>query len=346
MGVLADLSAGVLERLADPADSYKARPEADRDLGALVELFRVQLARMRMTYADHAELVRAMHAYIEGSEEEQAARRRAFVGWYVATYGDVEYVYEEALGDLEFDEDAWDTDPLLDLDFSAGAAEDWRQYRNSIRRQVPLPALSPTEISYGRGRHWYYEFRTMGRRLTEHQIRDLRARLPWADVTPTSLVLDQWSHQTEHPIFNSAGKIVSEYFDAGLYFSQEGSRTLWLRVPSAAAPLISPYETMWASGARTTALGDDLLLELHRQEADGENSYLYVDPRTWLEDLLPLREDVARGDTRAPAIAWRAAFEADPPLRAPEKPPMPGGLDEDELSPQLHALVRLLEEEP
>ncbi|MFF4069690.1 hypothetical protein ACFYZ1_03540 [Streptomyces chartreusis] len=173
---------------------------------------------------------------------------------------------------------------------------------------------------------------------------ELRAKLPWADVTSDRLVLDQWSDLTEHPVFPLAHDIVSRYFDAGLHFRQNGSRTLWLRIPAALASQITPFADGF--GVTSTIIDDSLVLELHRQEEDGEGTYLYYDPQPWLEELLPLQSDLATGDVRAPAIAWRAANENLSFTTASKRPPMPDGLDEDDLNPQLHALIRLLEEVP
>ncbi|WLW57181.1 hypothetical protein [Streptomyces sp. YU58] len=346
--VLTDLTAGVLARLAAPADHYRDRSEADRDIGALVQLFRAQLARMRTEHADPSELVQAIHAQVERAEdEERTARRTAFLGWYLEhTYGDHSEGHERAEEDLGYDiEEGVNTD--LDRDFVARTISHWSWYRQGIRSRVPQPRLEqiPGDRRLGRrDRHWYYEFRTLGRRLTEQHTGELRARLPGADITSDSLVLDQWSDQTEHPIFDSADEIVSRYFDAGLYFSQAGSRTLWLRLPAALASRTAPFEG--PLGVETKLFGDDLVLRLHRQEEDGDGTYLHDDPRPWLRELLPLRDDLIAGDLRAPAIAWRAADETLPFTRAAARPPMPEGLDEDELTPQLHALIRLLEESP
>ncbi|MFE7270915.1 hypothetical protein [Streptomyces sp. NPDC057623] len=349
--VLTDLTAAVLERLAGPADGYRGRPEADRDIGALVQLFRVQLARMRTEHSDPADLVTAIHAQVEGArDEQQAARREAFLGWHLErAYGDDRDGHERAERDLGYDIELG-VNTHLDSEFVSRTITAWSSYRHGIRSAVPRPELDRVPDEKRRGRrdlHWYYEFRTLGRHLTERQVLELRAELPRADVTSDSLVLDQWSDLTEHPVFGAAGKIVSRYFDAGLHFRQAGSRTLWLRLPAGLAPRIAPYEDGSGSGVRTTIVGDELVLELHRQEEDGAGTYLYDDPRPWLEELLPLRDDLAAGDVRAPAIARRAADEEgyrDP--SAPERPPVPDGLDEDELTPQLHALVRLLEEIP
>jgi hypothetical protein len=346
--VLADLTAAVLARLASPGDSYRARPEADRDIGALVQLFRVQLARMRTEHADRAELVQAIHAQVErAGDEQQTARRTAFLGWYlVHAYGDHRDGHERAERDLGCDvEEGINTD--RDYEFVAQTITYWAGYREHIRSEVPQPMLEG--IPSGRGlrrqdRHWYYEFRAVGRHLTEQQMLELRAKLPRAEVTSDSLVLDQWSDLTEHPIFKSARETVSRYFDAGLHFRQNGSRTLWLRLPVVLAQQIAPFEDRF--GVSSTIVNDSLVLELHRQEEDGEGSYLHYDPRPWLGDLLPLRGDLAGGDVRAPAIAWRAANETLPFTKPTERPPTPDGLDEDELNPQLHALIRLLEESP
>ncbi|MFC5219615.1 hypothetical protein [Streptomyces coerulescens] len=348
--VMVELTSAALARLASPTDSYQDRAEVDRDIGALVQLFRVQLARMRTEHTDPARLLRAVHAQIGRADgEEQAARRTAFLGWYLKhAYGDRPHAHDEAERDLGCDiEQGINTH--LDARFVARTIMDWQWYRDRLRSQVPLPQLNevPSDKKLRQGDlHWYYEFRTLGRHLTERQMLELRAELPWADVTSDCLVLDEWSDISEHPIGTRADEIVAQYFDAGLHFDQNGSRTLWLRLPATLADAIAPYQARHGWAVRTTSAGDDLVLELHREESDGAGSYLYYDPSLWLEELLPLRDDLAAGDVRAPAIAWRAANENFSFTKAETAPPMPDGLDEDELSPQLHALIHLLEEIP
>jgi hypothetical protein len=343
--VLADLTAAVLERLASPADSYQARSEVDRDIGALIQLFRVQLARMRTEHSRPAELVQAIHAHIGRSgDERQAARREVFLGWYLErTYGKGGGGRERAEEDLG--RDIAEVTRTGQLKIVGRTIMDWSWYRYLIRCKVPWSELHqvPRGKGYGRNTHWYYEFRVLGRHLTELQMLELRADLPWAVTTPDSLILDRWGER-DHPAFRSDKDIVRQYFDAGLHFSQEGLRTLWLRLPATFAEQAAPYTT--GSGVTTTIVGDDLVLELHREEADGENSYVNFDPRPWLEELLPLRDDLARGDLRALAIAWRAANVTLAYTKESQMPPMPGRLDEDELNPQLHALTRFLEETP
>ncbi|ULR53934.1 hypothetical protein [Streptomyces deccanensis] len=352
--VLTRLTAAVLARLASPADSYQGRPEArpdvDRDIGALVQLFRVQLARMRTDYSHPNKLWEAVHAQIErAGDEQRATLLTAFLGWYLENiYPDDVDGYNQAERDLGYDGEEGPACGYIDPRFEAKAIRDWRRYRHKVRYKAPQPKLEsvPSERHRRRrgNKHWYYEFRALGRHLTEHQMLKLRAKLPGADVSSDSLVLDQWTDWNEHPIFGTEDELIPQYFDAGLRFSQEGSRTLWLRLPATLAHQIAPYEDRLA--VTTTIVGDDLLVKLHRLEEDGELSYLYHDPRPWLEELLPLRDDLAGGDVRAPAIAWRASNVTRAYTEAPEWPPMPDGLDEDERSPQLQALVRLLEETP
>jgi hypothetical protein len=340
--VLADLTATMQHRLANPAKSYHTRHEADRDIGALVQLFRVQLARMRTEHSERAQLAQEIHTQVgRAGNEQQATRRKAFLGWYLEhAYGDDNDAYERAAQDLGSD---------ADYRFVARTIMDWAWFRSRIRCRALPPLLDkvPDEWERRRGdRHWYYEFRTLGRQLTEQQKLELRAELPWANATDDTVVLDQWAQSFGHPIFGLADKLISQHFDAGLHFHQEGSRILWLRLPASLAPQIAPYQAGRDWAVHTTIFGEDLVLKLHRLEADGENSYEYYDPRPWLEELLPLREDLIRGDLRALEIAWRAANVTLAYTKSSKRSPMLDGLDEDELSPQLHALTRLLEETP
>ncbi|WP_019629770.1 hypothetical protein [Actinomadura atramentaria] len=336
--LVAGLTRPVLERLAAPR--YRARAEADRDIGALVNAFRVQLARLRAVHRDRAALTRAVRAQIgRAADEAQAVRRTAFLGWYLARTDDA-----GDAADLGHDPGGEDG--------SDAAIRDWYRYRERIRATVLPPQLSPQEIPRRRGPgefHWFSDMRLLdGRTLTERQMLELRAELPYAHVEPDRVVLDEWSRPAEHPIFNRSDEIIAKYgFDVALNFIQWGLRGLWLRVPAALADRLAPYAGEYGLAVSARPAGDALLVRLNRQEEDGENSYERYDPRPWLDELLPLRDALVAGDLRAPYIAWRARETVfGRPRRGRPQPPVPPLLDEDELTEPLQALIRLLEEVP
>lgn len=331
--VLASLAERLLKRLDNPKD-YSSWRGAGTAMGALEDLFTIQLARLRLAHGDPAGVDRAIRDQIgRARSTNETARRTAFRSWHVQelteSFGTPKAAQAaDALGYAPADLADW-----------IGA---WAAYR-----QAPFKELrSRNTASGGRRRdrqrfRSYYEFRTVGRRLTEEQMATLKGWMGHAVVEPERLVADlRMSSDDDLPW--DPGKVFADYFDAALHFKQAGGRRLWLRVPSGDADLTAAAHQL-SGRIDVERVGGDLLIEIDHAEFDGEGAYVDADPTGWLSALLPLREALAEGDFRALHMAWHSSMEelyygSD----RPADPPVPPGTGVLAHTPELEALDHFL----
>jgi hypothetical protein len=84
-----------------------------------------------------------------------------------------------------------------------------------------------------------------------------------------------------------------------------------------------------------STVGEHVTLDISFPEEEGND---WIEGEGWLDALLPLRDDVLRGDYRALYLAWLKTLEVEDVLRSVIEPPVPAGLRELTL-----ALLRLVE---
>jgi hypothetical protein len=318
-----------------PLDRLDSAAESDTfaglltALGALEQLFRIHLVHLRLVHPGPAEVDRAIRDQIARADSpEQERRRVAFRDWHLHEVCD----WPDHLTSADAARAVG-----LRPDDLAGVVGSWHTYQDEV---FDRPVIDDWWRKRRRGRRelHYYEFRALDRPLTDRQVAILAKVLPEGRVRRDRAVIDievvpayenfRWTHD----------ELLAAYFDAGLYFCQSGWRTLWLRVPAALADAIEPYRRFGA--VDVTDLGEDLIVELERVEEDGELTYMGTDPGPWLAEMLPVRDELARGDLRALHIAWTAADIRD--FREPTSPPAPEPPGLDDLTPGLAALRHFL----
>jgi hypothetical protein len=172
----------------------------------------------------------------------------------------------------------------------------------------------------------YYEFRAVDRPLGTAQLKRLRDLSTRAAISPTSFVNTyQWGDFKGDP-----DRLMEQMFDAFLYFANWGTRRFILRLPNSLASLtrIEPYCAEPVVGAR--AHGTSLILEFHAEEVYDE--YYDGEEKDWMGSLLPLREDLLRGDYRSLYLAWLRCVQEEEVEDDELEPPLPPGLAEDSVS--------------
>jgi len=189
----------------------------------------------------------------------------------------------------------------------------------------------------------YYEFRAIDRSLTKTEMDELRALSTRATITSTSFV----NVYNFGDFRGDPWKLMQRYFDAFLYVANWGTHQFMLRLPrelidSATA---SRYDVEEYLQVQTS--GEHVILEFNSQE---DESSWEDEGDDWLNDLLPLRGDLERGDFRALYLGWLAHAcvgslddeddEDDEEVMEVMEPPVPAGLRQ--LSPALQKLVEFL----
>ena len=183
----------------------------------------------------------------------------------------------------------------------------------------------------------YYEFQTVGRRLSETEMRELRAYSTRARITPTSFV-NEYSFGS---FKGNPDAWMERYFDAFLYVANWGTHELKLGLP---AKLLS------ADTARLYSCGDaasvrekaDRLILTFRSEQEGGGDW--VQAEGVLSALLPLRTELARGDLRGLYLGWLLSAQAGELRNDVPEPPVPPNLGS--LSSTLSSLVDFLRIDP
>ncbi|MEW6211265.1 MAG: hypothetical protein AB1631_23065 [Acidobacteriota bacterium] len=182
----------------------------------------------------------------------------------------------------------------------------------------------------------YYEFQAIDRPLTEKEQSFIASLSSRVVLTP------------HHAIFTysfgdfrgDAKKVLLDYFDAMLYLANWGTKRLAFRLPRSVveAEMIAPYCV--EDIISTRVIGEYILLDIRFDDEDWSD---WIEGEGWLSSLLPLRQDILRGDFRALYLAWLKAISLEPEFEDedPLEPPLPAGLRA--LSRPLKKFVELFE---
>ena len=165
----------------------------------------------------------------------------------------------------------------------------------------------------------YYEFKAIDRPLTDREIRAIRRITTRAELTPTSFMNEyHWGDFKGDPL-----RMMEKYYDAFLYVSNWGTHRFMLRLARRMVRLEQalPYRIKGAFDIHEK--GKHIVFEFHSEEEPEEDVH---DGAAWMASLIPLREDLARGDIRCLYLAWLSAVQADMVRRSVPEPPVPPGL--------------------
>jgi hypothetical protein len=187
----------------------------------------------------------------------------------------------------------------------------------------------------------YYEFRAIDRPLREDEMDELRALSTRAEITSTSLTNTyQWGSFKGRP-----DVLMERYFDAFVYVANWGTHRLMLRIPKRFIDVRTALAYCDDEALTLAAKNEHVIIEFHSDEEGGE----WVDGEPWMGSLIPLRDDLLRGDFRALYLGWLASFEERGWFQASElddeesdllEPRVPSGLAK--LSGPLTALADFL----
>jgi hypothetical protein len=163
----------------------------------------------------------------------------------------------------------------------------------------------------------YYEFQAVDRPLTPEQMAELRAYSTRARITQTSFI----NFYTWGSFKGDPRGWMERYFDAFLYLTAAGFRSLMLRVPRRL--LDRKVAALYCSRENPICrvVGEHLILSFDsEQDPDG-----WDDGDGWLASLTPLRSDLIDGDYRCLYLGWLLAVEQGM-LDDDVEPPVPAGL--------------------
>ena len=168
----------------------------------------------------------------------------------------------------------------------------------------------------------YYEFVAIDEPLTLKQMAELRSRSSRATITPTRFVNDyEWGNFKGDPV-----DWMRRYFDAHVYVANWCTCCLLLRVPKEAfdARTLRAFrtESVFSFGRTDT----HWLLEWTLSESEDYARFGEDDGRDWMGRLLPLRNELLRGDLRPLYLGWLAGVSAGEVGETATEPGPPRGL--------------------
>ncbi|MCU0568861.1 MAG: hypothetical protein MUF49_19970 [Oculatellaceae cyanobacterium Prado106] len=179
----------------------------------------------------------------------------------------------------------------------------------------------------------FYEFQAIDRPLNSEDqayIRSLSSRVQLTSINA------QFTYYYSG-LRGKPEEVLERCFDMMVYIANFGVRRLMIRFPKALvdAKSLAPYCVEGCISVETTTRS--LILDIQITQ---EAYYTWIDEEEYLADLMPIREEILRGDFRVLYLAWLAAGFAEYAPFDPDEsvePPVPAGLKK--LSPALKAFA-------
>lgn len=183
-----------------------------------------------------------------------------------------------------------------------------------------------------------YEFAAIDRPLTRAEMAALRAASTRAVITPTGFTNHyEWGSLKANP-----ADWMRRYFDAFVYTANGCSHWLSLRVPLSTFPkgALKPFAARHSFAYKATK--SHWIIDWALDEGEDYEGFVEDDGTGWMRRLIPLRDELSRGDLRPLYLGWLAGADA---LREDAlEPEVPPGMAE--LSPAQQALAEFLEIDP
>lgn len=180
----------------------------------------------------------------------------------------------------------------------------------------------------------YYEFRSVDRPLDSIEMRDLRKLSASAVITSERFV----ESCPPDGLSGAPERLIAETFDASLWVSDTGRRSLSFRIPQSALDVETCRRYQPGSPLSLRLSGGSLVLQFAAEDAV---PVAQAEDSAWMPALLPVREGLLQGDLRCLYLSWLGAVQRANVGDHQAEPPLPPGLDV--LSPALKAFVEFLE---
>ncbi|HEY9625998.1 MAG TPA: hypothetical protein V6C84_01745 [Coleofasciculaceae cyanobacterium] len=182
----------------------------------------------------------------------------------------------------------------------------------------------------------YYEFQAIDRPLTMQEQDEIGKRSSRVKLTPTQAIFEY--HYGDFR--GGPEEILTQYFDMMFYIANWGTWQLMFRFPKAIVQpkWFQPYDLPDTITISTTS--DYIILDIQITEEEGLRGW--IKGEVWMPRLLPLRDELLRGDLRLLYLVWlRTAPYLTELEDDPVEPPIPPNLDK--LSEPLQAFVEMVE---
>ena len=186
----------------------------------------------------------------------------------------------------------------------------------------------------------YYEFAAIDQPLTRADMRKLRAVSTRAEITPTGFANHyEWGDLKADP-----ADWMRRYFDAFVYTANWCSCRLALRVPLKTFTKSEMKSFTTPHTFRAEVSDKHWIIDWSLDESEDYDRFGVEDGHGWMRRLVPLRDELLRGDLRPMYLGWLAAAAEGELGDGALEPEVPPGLAK--LSPPQQALVEFLETDP
>jgi hypothetical protein len=186
----------------------------------------------------------------------------------------------------------------------------------------------------------YYEFVAIDRPLTGDEMAELRSRSSRATITATSFVNEyQWGDLKGDP-----ADWMRRYFDAFVYTANWCSCRLALRLPHTVfgKAELKRFATKYALTIDDS--GTHWIIDWSLNEGQDYERFGMETGQDWMGCLMPLRDELLRGDLRPLYLGWLAGVSAGEVGDNALEPEVPPGMSQ--LSAPQQALAEFLEIDP
>jgi len=183
----------------------------------------------------------------------------------------------------------------------------------------------------------YFEFAAIDRPLTDGEMAALRAVSTRAVITPSGFVNHyEWGGLKADPL-----DWMRRYFDAFVYLADWAHCRFALRLPRDmfGKAELKPFGVK--QSLTIDASEDHWILDWSLEGSDNYDRFAEDDGRGWMGRLVPLRDELIRGDQRSLYLGWLAGAAKGEVPETTLEPTVPAGLSQ--LSAAQNALATFLE---
>ncbi|MBN1662064.1 MAG: hypothetical protein JW943_00535 [Deltaproteobacteria bacterium] len=153
----------------------------------------------------------------------------------------------------------------------------------------------------------YYEFLAIDRPLTENEMADLRGLSSRAHITPVSFTNEyQWGNFRGDPV-----KLMQRYFDAHVYVANWMTAVFMVRLPIEALAKETAQAMAESYVLDFTATSTHWIITWRLEESENYDRFGMEDGRGWMARLVPIRDELLRGDFRSLYIGWLVAIAGE-----------------------------------
>lgn len=186
----------------------------------------------------------------------------------------------------------------------------------------------------------YYEFMAIDRPLTEDETDELRLISTRATITPVSFTNEyNWGDFKGDP-----EKLMQRYFDSHVYVANWMTAIFMLRLPIEALSKEVVKEMAVPCMLDIKATKTYWIITWSLEESENYDYSVMEDGHGWMTRLVPVRDELLRGDLRSLYIGWLAAVSREMVDIDKMEPPSMSGLGS--LTTAQQALAEFLEVDP